>query len=83
MKLQSTSSTIQVGTRIIVKYSNVPATTDGWVLDTRFLPADGDLMDLKIEGLSKTFPGWWNGRQWTGLKIKEDYKIIGWKRRME
>jgi hypothetical protein len=66
--------------RFTCKYSDVPADKDGWVTDLKYFPINCDMMYLRIEGKTRIIGGWWDGRKWTGLRMKEGDKVIAWKR---
>lgn len=54
---------------------------DGWVDTEKFLPADYDLVYMKIEG-QESVMGWIRGNAWDGLKLKPTHKIRYWKRKL-
>jgi hypothetical protein len=60
-------------------YVHVKTDIDGWADASVYLPADYDLVILKVEGKNPYF-GWFSGTTWDGLKHKEGDKVISWKR---
>ena len=62
-------------------YREVKCDPDGWVDSKRFFPADFDLVFLKTE--EKTYPGWAVGNNWDGLNVKQDIKVMYWKRQID
>jgi hypothetical protein len=73
----------ETGKKFTCKYSDVPKDHDQWVTDLTYLPIEGDMMHLRIEGKTRVISGWWNGRKWVGLRIRAADKIIAWKRNMD
>jgi hypothetical protein len=65
-----------------VTYKDVRYDEDGWADAKRFIPADYDLVYLKIEG-EPTTSGWSTGNNWDGLQIKEEHNILYWKKKQE
>jgi len=63
-------------------YSDVEYDQDGYADASKYLPADFDLVSMKIEG-QKPLPGWSHGRSWDGLNLKPGSKIISWKKMQE
>ena len=79
-------------TERLYKYSDVPIDAvsknassfeKGWVSNPRFFPHPFDMMYLMLEGKEKHISGWWDGRQWNGLRLRSGNKIIKWKRNQE
>ena len=62
-------------TYIMVEYDK-----DGWVDASLFHPIDYDLLYLRIEGLKDIIRGWCSGNVWDGMKWKDGYKVLFWKR---
>jgi len=60
-------------------YDDVIYDNDQWADAKKYLPADYDLLYLKIENHPRILPGWSVGKKWDGLDIKQDYKITHWK----
>lgn len=63
-------------------YSNVLYDAHGWADAEKFLPADYDLVMLKLEG-NKLRNGWSNGLSWDGLHLKKSEKVLMWKRKID
>ena len=63
-----------------VTYKDVHCDIDGWADSSRFMPADFDLVYLKLEG-KKSISGWSTGTSWDGLKLNKDDKVLYWKRK--
>jgi hypothetical protein len=63
-------------------YRDIQSESDGWVDASRYLPADYDLMSLKIKG-KDILCGWSVGAKWDGLKIKKSDKILFWKKKSD
>jgi hypothetical protein len=61
-------------------YRDVHFDPDGWVDASRYLPAEFDLVYLKISDVKKTITGWIVGNSWDGLRIKPGEKVLYWKR---
>ena len=61
-------------------YRDVKYDADKWVDATKFLPADFDLVYLKVFGRERDVAGWINGDKWDGLNFKPEYKVLQWKR---
>ncbi len=60
-------------------YDDVEYDNDKWADATKYLPADYDLMYLKIEGRWRPLTGWSVGKKWDGLDINSNFKITHWK----
>jgi hypothetical protein len=61
-------------------YHQVTKDEDGWVDASLFLPADYDLLYLKIKGKKGTIRGWISGHEWDGLKYKSGDVVELWKK---
>lgn len=68
------------GKRFFCKYSDVPTNDEGWVTDLKYFPISFDLVQLDIQNVPKILTGWWNGKKWVGLRVKENACINAWKR---
>jgi hypothetical protein len=68
------------GKKFFCKYSDVPVSDNGWVVELKYLPISFDLVLLRMKDKSKPQTGWWNGRKWMGLRIKANDTITAWKR---
>lgn len=60
------------------KYTDVKSDIDGWTDPNLWLPYPYDLCWLKT--VHKTKTGWWTGRLWEGMRIKEGEKVLYWKK---
>jgi len=67
---------------VVFSYRDVKTDDDGWVDAAKYLPADFDLVYMKVEG-KKTLSGWMSGNNWEGLRLKEGDKVLYWKRKPE
>lgn len=65
---------------VFYAYRDFQYDIDGWADSKRFLPADFDLVLMRLER-EKIIPGWLSGICWNGLRLKPDDKIMFWKRR--
>ncbi len=63
-------------------YRDIKFDPDGWADATKFLPADYDLMYLKIKN-KKSAAGWSVGSKWDGLKLAPEDEILYWKKKAE
>lgn len=61
-------------------YRHLKTDPDGWVDAKKYLPADYDLMYLKIKD-KKSCSGWAVGTKWDGLHISSGDEILYWKRK--
>ena len=61
-------------------YKMVKHDCDGWADASLFLPASFDLVFLKLEGVKSIISGWYTGNRWDGRRLKEDQKVLYWKR---
>jgi hypothetical protein len=61
------------------KYEWVEKDFDGWVDPEKFKPMRYDMCYLRAKN-NRTYPGWWTGDRWDGLRVKPDIEIIYWKR---
>ena len=64
------------------KYSDIPK-EDGWATAESYLPIPFDLMKLRLETREKDFPGWWDGQRWIVPRLRQQPKILKWKRDFE
>lgn len=66
-------------------YHDVPFNEEGWVSVVEWLPYPFDVVTLKAfsESLErdKVFNGWWTGKEWEGLRLKEKDKVNWWRRK--
>lgn len=65
-----------------VSYCDCKTDFDGWIKAEEFLPEDYDLCRLKME-TGKTRMGWCTGGGWDGAKVKQDERVIYWKRSID
>ncbi len=63
-----------------LSYRTVKTDFDGWVDAKHYLPADYDLMYLKIKD-KKSSHGWVVGTKWDGLKIEQGDQVLYWKKK--
>lgn len=54
---------------------------EGWADASKYLPSEFDLCELKTD--IKSDSGWHTGQVWDGLNIKENTKVLYWKRLKE
>lgn len=71
------------GKERVCKYSDVPTDREKWVYDLSYYPIPYDLMYLKVKGACRIRSGWWDGKNWKGLRMKDTDEIIAWKRNYE
>lgn len=64
-------------------YRDVLFDKDLWADALIYFPETFSIMYLKCQGLTKIYPGWWTGHEWSGLRLPEDAVVIAWKRRPE
>lgn len=62
-----------------VTYADIKYDLDGWVDSQKFLPADYDLVYLKIKDKPTKF-GWIVGKRWDGLRVLNEDEVLYWKR---
>lgn len=60
-------------------YCHVQYEKDGWADPDKFLPEDYDLVLLNRQD-KNPIKGWVNGTTWFGFRLKEEDKVIGWRR---
>lgn len=63
-------------------YKDVEYDNEKWADAEKYLPADFDLVFLKIKDLP-IISGWMNGNNWEGLRIHSDDQVLYWKKRKE
>ncbi len=63
-------------------YNHVAVDEDGWADCNKYLPADYDLVLVKVEG-KPVMAGWISGVEWDGLKLQSNDKVKYWKRKEE
>lgn len=76
---------IKVGSNIngkVFEYFRCECLENGWIDSSKYLPKDFDLLDLQTEN-GKIKMGWRSGNIWDGMKIKENEKILFWRKRKE
>ena len=61
-----------------LSYRDVEYGIDAWVDANKYLPADFELLYLKID--NSIYCGWLNGTKWDGKMVNEKHKINYWKR---
>lgn len=69
----------KVGKFYAVEFENkdVRPEKNGWVDVKKYLPEDGELVDVRIG--RKVIPAWTSGNKWFGLKLKEKDVVKYWK----
>ena len=60
-------------------YRDIKLDPDGWADVTKYLPADFDLLLLKMSDHTIKH-GWRNGNNWEGLRINPSSQVIQWKK---
>lgn len=65
-----------------MEYLDVEYDQNGWADPSKFLPADCDLMCLKLQN-GKQVNGWLVGDRWEGLKKKKTDRVVAWRREVE
>lgn len=63
------------------RYTNLPLSPEGWVDATKFYPLPYDLCELYLKDKIRT--GWWTGQGWFGRRLKQDEKVLFWKKEKE
>lgn len=63
----------------IAKYSDIPK-DKRWSTLLEFIPVYYDLVELKIKDYHKNKIGWFNGSEWTGLRLKATDVVLAWKK---
>ena len=75
---------VQVSPRMGIYYSNVVPEEDGWVCPEKWMPYPFDVVNLKafssILNRNKFFNGWWTGKDWEGLRLKNTDFVMAWKK---
>lgn len=61
-------------------YSDVEYDADKWADARKYIPCDFDLLHLKCENREKTIGGWASGKNWDGLKLNPEDKVLYWKK---
>lgn len=62
-------------------YKDVEYDIDGWVDALKYTPSKFDLVILKTD--KNTITGWWTGDSWYSIRLKEDVKVLYWKRKKD
>ena len=60
------------------KYTDAKFDIDGWSDPKKWLPYPYDLCWLKMPDRTRT--GWWTGRNWEGMRIKDKDVVLYWKK---
>jgi len=58
-------------------YCNVKYDRNGWADASKYLPADYDLLFLKMKD-GEIISGWSYGNKWDGLNLKVDHEVQYW-----
>ena len=61
-------------------YRDVKYDPDKWADANKFLPADFDLVHMKVEGRNKDVSGWIKDQDWEGANFRKEYKVLFWKK---
>lgn len=61
------------------RYYDCKKDNNGWVNAKSYLPADYDLMHLKLH-TGKVVFGWISGTNWDGLRIKPGDEVLFWRK---
>jgi len=59
-------------------YNDIPHSVLDWVDVSIYLPADFDLVELKLSD-EKIIRGWHTGHHWDGLRLKHGQEIKFWR----
>lgn len=65
-----------------VAYKDIKADNDGWYDALWYLPADYDLVYVRIDD-KPVCVAWSIGKGWDGLNITEDDRVLYWKRKLD
>lgn len=63
-------------------YRDVSYDTDGWADAKKWIPADYDLVWMRIKN-RKTIVGWAVGKKWYGLRLRHGDEVEFWKKKPE
>ncbi len=74
---------IKVGSRLskrgsVFSYAKIKSEANGWVDAEKYLPADLDLVFLKLED-GKVISGWIFGKIWDGYRLMPNHKVTHWR----
>lgn len=72
----------KVGSHKSKIYSKVEYDNNGFADADKYLPADYDLCEIKVEGKKKPLKGW-HCSSWDGLNLEKNMKVISWRRTRE
>lgn len=61
------------------KYEWLHKDFDGWVDNQKFKPMKFDICLIRTS-TNRTYPAWWTGDRWDGLRVKRNVEVIYWKR---
>lgn len=61
-------------------YKDVVHAENGWVNARLYLPADYDLMAVKVKGRNSILSGWCVGRNWEGGTLENQDEVLFWKK---
>lgn len=64
------------------EYKRIPSEyiKDGWIESKLILPIPYELIKLKEDWTKPSYPGWWNGSEWDGYRIKKEINYKLWRR---
>lgn len=63
-------------------YKRIPRDKEGWSDASAHKPRDFDLCQLKVEGKG-IVTGWACGSVWDGLHLREQDKVLYWKKKKQ
>ena len=69
-------------TAVPYSYRDVEYDDYGWADSKKYLPEDFDLVYMKL-ARERIITGWINGTHWCGVRLKQDDKVLFWKRDIE
>jgi len=70
------------GKTSILNYHIVNYGKDGFADANVYLPYPCDLLEMKTN-TNKIRIGWWTGQEFYGIRLKENEKVIAWKKKKE
>lgn len=63
-------------------YRDVQYDIDGWADATKWLPADYDLVIMRLKN-RPTIVGWSVGKEWISLRLKDNDTVLQWRKKPE
>jgi len=64
--------------QVFYKYTDAHSDIDGWADPHLWIPYPFDLCYLKTD--RKTRTGWWTGKDWDGVRLRSEEKVLYWKK---